>query len=106
MSYELSCYFQIVKLCRVTYYSLALVYVSLHMVLELERACTYHVQLLYLFQSCVNIVVDFISPENATHCIQLNDEIRLLPTRHKAKRKVMEVNYPIRMSCNNLSLSF
>lgn len=35
--------------------------------------------------------MDFISPENAAHCIQLNDEIRLLPTRHKAKRKVMQV---------------
>ena len=46
---------------------------------------------LLLFQSCVNIVVDFISPENAAHCIQVNDEIRLLPTRHKAKRKVMGV---------------
>ncbi|KAL7102955.1 hypothetical protein ACP275_08G150700 [Erythranthe tilingii] len=42
-------------------------------------------------KSCVNVVLDFISPENATQCVQLNDEICLLPTRHKAKGKVMEV---------------
>ncbi|KAK6154679.1 hypothetical protein DH2020_008927 [Rehmannia glutinosa] len=49
------------------------------------------VDTLSLFQSCVNVVLDFISPENATQCIQLNDQIRLLPMRHKAKKKAMEV---------------
>ncbi|KAL6542890.1 hypothetical protein OROHE_010410 [Orobanche hederae] len=50
--------------------------------------CPYQIRKI---KSCVNIVLDFISPESATQCIQLNDEIRLLPTRHKAKGKVMEV---------------
>ncbi|KAH6764637.1 hypothetical protein C2S51_015886 [Perilla frutescens var. frutescens] len=54
----------------------------------IPAGCPYQIRKI---KSCVNIVVDFISPENATHCIQLNDEIRLLPMRHKAKRKVMEV---------------
>lgn len=54
----------------------------------IPAGCPYQVRKI---RSCVSVVVDFISPENATHCIQLNDEIRLLPTRHKAKRKVMEV---------------
>lgn len=44
-----------------------------------------------LLQSCVNVILDFISPENATQCVQLNEEIRLLPMRHKAKSKMMEV---------------
>ncbi|XP_047946198.1 lysine-specific demethylase JMJ25 [Salvia hispanica] len=54
----------------------------------IPAGCPYQVRKI---KSCVNIVVDFISPENAAHCIQVNDEIRLLPTRHKAKRKVMGV---------------
>ncbi|KAG6423691.1 hypothetical protein SASPL_114093 [Salvia splendens] len=63
----------------------------------IPAGCPYQVRKI---KSCVNIVVDFISPENAAHCIQLNDEIRLLPTRHKAKRKVMGVE---KMSLHSIS---
>ncbi|KAG8365455.1 hypothetical protein BUALT_Bualt18G0106600 [Buddleja alternifolia] len=54
----------------------------------IPAGCPYQVRKI---KSCVNVVLDFISPENAAHCIQLNEEIRLLPAHHKAKRKVMEV---------------
>ncbi|XP_022716006.1 lysine-specific demethylase JMJ25 isoform X2 [Durio zibethinus] len=42
-------------------------------------------------KSCVNVVLDFVSPENVTKCIQLIDELRLLPEDHKAKAKKFEV---------------
>ncbi|KAK4421273.1 Lysine-specific demethylase [Sesamum alatum] len=54
----------------------------------IPAGCPYQIRKI---KSCVNVVLDFISPENATQCIQLKDEIRLLPMRHKAKGKVMEV---------------
>lgn len=54
----------------------------------IPAGCPYQIRKI---KSCVNVVLDFISPENATRCIQLKDEIRLLPMRHKAKGKVMEV---------------
>ncbi|KAL4289496.1 hypothetical protein GQ457_14G010380 [Hibiscus cannabinus] len=42
-------------------------------------------------KSCVNVVLDFISPENVTECIRLINELRLLPDNHKAKAKKFEV---------------
>ncbi|KAH7545899.1 hypothetical protein FEM48_Zijuj01G0142600 [Ziziphus jujuba var. spinosa] len=42
-------------------------------------------------KSCVHVVLDFISPENVTECIQLTDEIRQLPEDHKAKVDKLEV---------------
>ncbi|XP_022720535.1 lysine-specific demethylase JMJ25-like isoform X2 [Durio zibethinus] len=42
-------------------------------------------------KSCVNVVLDFVSPENVTECIQLMDELRLLPEDHKAKAEKFEV---------------
>lgn len=42
-------------------------------------------------KSCVNVVVGFISPENAAESIRLTDEICLLPLHHKAREKVLEV---------------
>ncbi|XVF27748.1 hypothetical protein REPUB_Repub14bG0135300 [Reevesia pubescens] len=42
-------------------------------------------------KSCVNVVLDFVSPENVTECIQLIDELRLLPEDHKAKAGKFEV---------------
>ncbi|GFQ02306.1 lysine-specific demethylase jmj25 [Phtheirospermum japonicum] len=54
----------------------------------IPAGCPYQIRKI---KSCVNVVLDFISPENASQCVQLNDEIRLLPTRHRAKGKVMEV---------------
>ncbi|KAL8119573.1 lysine-specific demethylase JMJ28-like isoform X1 [Apium graveolens] len=43
------------------------------------------------YKPSVNIVLEFISPENAPECIRLVDEIRLLPQNHKAKGKYREV---------------
>ncbi|KAL0321190.1 UNVERIFIED_CONTAM: Lysine-specific demethylase [Sesamum radiatum] len=54
----------------------------------IPAGCPYQIRKI---KSCVNVILDFISPENATRCIQLKDEIRRLPMRHKAKGKVMEV---------------
>ncbi|XP_062013297.1 lysine-specific demethylase JMJ28 isoform X2 [Rosa rugosa] len=42
-------------------------------------------------KSCVHVVLDFMSPENVTECIQLTDEVRLLPEDHKAKVDKLEV---------------
>lgn len=42
-------------------------------------------------QSCVNVALEFISPENARECIKLAEELRLLPQGHKAKVKIPEV---------------
>lgn len=39
------------------------------------------------------MVLDFISPENVTECIQLTDEVRQLPEDHKAKIDKLEVVY-------------
>lgn len=44
-------------------------------------------------ESCVNVVLDFVSPENVTECIQLIDELRLLPENHKAQAEKFEVNF-------------
>ncbi|KAK6283679.1 hypothetical protein POUND7_002631 [Theobroma cacao] len=41
-------------------------------------------------KSCVNVVLDFVSPENVTECIQLIDELHLLPENHKAKAEKFE----------------
>lgn len=42
-------------------------------------------------KSCVNVELNFVSPENAAKCINLLDEIRLLPVQHKARKKILEV---------------
>jgi lysine-specific demethylase 3 len=49
---------------------------------------------MYLFldlQCCVHAVLEFVSPENVTECIQLIDELRQLPEDHKAKVDKLEV---------------
>lgn len=53
-------------------------------------------------QSCVHVVLDFVSPENVTECIHLIDEVRLLPEDHKAKVDKLEV-YFIRILISNIS---
>lgn len=45
-------------------------------------------------QSCVNVVIEYISPESASMAIKLSDEIRQLPVNHKAKGKMIDVNIP------------
>ncbi|XP_027154799.1 lysine-specific demethylase JMJ25 isoform X2 [Coffea eugenioides] len=54
----------------------------------IPAGCPYQIRKL---KPCVNVVLDFISPENTTECIRLTDEIRLLPLRHRARGKVLEV---------------
>ncbi|KAI4296601.1 hypothetical protein L6164_036547 [Bauhinia variegata] len=40
---------------------------------------------------CVSVVLEFLSPENVTECIQLTDEVRLLPEDHDAKVDKLDV---------------
>ncbi|KAF7841986.1 lysine-specific demethylase JMJ25-like [Senna tora] len=40
---------------------------------------------------CVHVVLEFVSPENVTECIQLTNEVRLLPKGHEAKVDKLEV---------------
>ncbi|TKY71613.1 Lysine-specific demethylase JMJ25 [Spatholobus suberectus] len=40
---------------------------------------------------CVHVELEFVSPENVTECIQLIDEVQLLPKDHKAKVEKLEV---------------
>ena len=47
--------------------------------------------LVFELQSCVHVVLDFISPESVGESIQLIDEVRLLPENHIAKVKTLEV---------------
>ena len=44
-----------------------------------------------ILKSCINISAGFISPENASECIKLINEIRVLPNDHKAKQLKLEV---------------
>ena len=43
-------------------------------------------------QSCVNLVLEFISPESASECFKLTEEFRRLPMNHKAKGKNLAVS--------------
>ncbi|KAF7803570.1 lysine-specific demethylase JMJ25-like [Senna tora] len=40
---------------------------------------------------CVHVVLEFVSPENATECIQLIDEARRLPPDHKSRVDHLDV---------------
>ncbi|KAI4299269.1 hypothetical protein L6164_032744 [Bauhinia variegata] len=40
---------------------------------------------------CVSVALEFLSPENVPECIQLTDEVRLLPDDHDAKVDKLEV---------------
>ncbi|KZV16035.1 hypothetical protein F511_26164 [Dorcoceras hygrometricum] len=64
----------------------------------IPAGCPYQIRKLRV--SCVNVVLDFVSPENATLCIKLAEEIRLLPMQHKAKTKLLEVG---RMALQGIS---
>ncbi|XP_022950666.1 lysine-specific demethylase JMJ25 isoform X2 [Cucurbita moschata] len=54
----------------------------------IPAGCPYQIQ---NRQSCVHVVLDFISPESVGESIQLIDEVRLLPENHIAKVKTLEV---------------
>ncbi|GLT83064.1 hypothetical protein SLE2022_013760 [Rubroshorea leprosula] len=55
----------------------------------IPAGCPYQI---WNVKSCVNVVLDFISPENTNECIQLVEELRLLPEDHKARSDMFEVN--------------
>ena len=55
---------------------------------------------LFELQSCVHVVLDFISPESVGESIQLTDEVRLLPENHIAKEKTLEVKISTILSGN------
>ncbi|XP_057980545.1 lysine-specific demethylase JMJ27 [Malania oleifera] len=42
-------------------------------------------------QSCIKVALDFVSPESIEECIQLTEEFRLLPKKHRAKEDKLEV---------------
>jgi len=46
-------------------------------------------------QCCVHVELEFVSPENVAECIQLIDEVRLLPEDHPAKVEKLEVVFVI-----------
>ncbi|KAJ0081400.1 hypothetical protein Patl1_10911 [Pistacia atlantica] len=54
----------------------------------IPAGCPYQIKNL---KSCVNVVLDFVSPESVSDCIQLIGELRLLPYGHKAKPNKLEV---------------
>lgn len=54
----------------------------------IPAGCPYQIRNI---KSCVNIAVGFVSPESASECIKLIDEIRVLPNTHKAKQHKLEV---------------
>ncbi|CAO2842742.1 unnamed protein product [Amaranthus hypochondriacus] len=54
----------------------------------IPAGCPYQIKHI---KSCVNVTVGFISPENASECIKLINEIRVLPNNHKAKQVTLEV---------------
>ncbi|OIT03102.1 PREDICTED: lysine-specific demethylase JMJ25-like isoform X2 [Nicotiana attenuata] len=42
-------------------------------------------------KSCINVAVDFVSPENVNECIRLTEEFRQLPRNHVAREDKLEV---------------
>ncbi|KAI3823918.1 hypothetical protein L1987_05363 [Smallanthus sonchifolius] len=54
----------------------------------IPAGCPYQVKKI---KSCVNVVLESISPDSASMCIKLSDEIRQLPVNHKAKGKMLDV---------------
>lgn len=54
--------------------------------------CNYvMIKLISCFQSCIEVALDFVSPENVQECIWLTEEFRLLPKNHRAKEDKLEV---------------
>nr|GEY09299.1 hypothetical protein [Tanacetum cinerariifolium] len=54
----------------------------------IPAGCPYQVKKI---KSCVNVVLESISPESASMGVKLSDEIRQLPVNHKAKGKMIDV---------------
>ncbi|KAI7736283.1 hypothetical protein M8C21_022733, partial [Ambrosia artemisiifolia] len=54
----------------------------------IPAGCPYQVK---KTKSCVNVVLESVSPESASVGIKLSDEIRQLPVNHKAKGKMLDI---------------
>lgn len=54
----------------------------------IPAGCPYQIKKI---KSCVNVVIEFMSPESASESIRLSDEVRLLPVNHKAKGNMLQV---------------
>ncbi|KAK2977092.1 hypothetical protein RJ640_017616 [Escallonia rubra] len=54
----------------------------------IPAGCPYQIRKV---KSCINVVLEFISPEIIVECIKLTDEVRLLPLHNKAKDKILEM---------------
>ncbi|KAK9056353.1 hypothetical protein SSX86_027443 [Deinandra increscens subsp. villosa] len=54
----------------------------------IPAGCPYQVKKI---KSCVNVVLELVSPESASMGIKLSEEIRQLPVNHKAKGKMLDV---------------
>lgn len=48
--------------------------------------------LVSMFQSCIKVALDFVSPENVGECIRLTEEFRELPPNHRANEDKLEVS--------------
>ncbi|XP_076942717.1 lysine-specific demethylase JMJ28-like [Bidens hawaiensis] len=63
----------------------------------IPAGCPYQVKKI---KSCINVVLESVSPESASTSIKLSDEIRQLPVNHKAKGKMLHVKKMIIHSVN------
>ncbi|KAI3698017.1 hypothetical protein L6452_31126 [Arctium lappa] len=54
----------------------------------IPAGCPYQIKKI---KSCVNLVLEFLSPESASECFKLTEELRRLPMNHKAKGKMLAV---------------
>ncbi|WOH00472.1 hypothetical protein DCAR_0519835 [Daucus carota subsp. sativus] len=55
----------------------------------IPAGCPYQIRNM---KSCINVAVDFVSPEHVRECIHLAEEIRVLPQNHIAKVDKLEIN--------------
>jgi lysine-specific demethylase 3 len=45
----------------------------------------------WVTQSCIHMVLEFVSPESLQECLQLTSEFRCLPKSHHANKDKLEV---------------
>ncbi|KAK1384283.1 JmjC domain-containing protein [Heracleum sosnowskyi] len=69
----------------------------------IPAGCPYQIRNL---KSCINVAVDFVSPEHVRECIRFTEEIRALPRNHIAKVDKLEINklifYAIKQAVKDL----
>jgi hypothetical protein len=47
----------------------------------------------WVTQSCIHMVLEFVSPESLQECLQLTSEFRCLPKSHHANKDKLEVGW-------------